>query len=571
MSMSTDEEVDPFFKKTGMDSLPINSRSSPKTGIASGMGPSHQNDFRLIGTTEPAPPNAIQPTQEYTRDTDRLATAVNELREEVKSARKSMEDLKTNFEEELDLLAESVSAFTSRISEVDALKLEVKTLKRRLQRLEKGTSSTRSPHTFNDVTEESGKHSRLAKVASLVGRKPKAIGPAAAGLGRGPLGDSKELNAPVKAVSETLDSPNQLGIVKPPLKSFPATGINQQVLRDTGSQSSSSDTESDLSPIPATRPGVARFPSPSSISGASAVALEFEPRQTTALSAKSRKKLSSATSPNTHQVIPSSDIEDEEYKPQASRSGKPSLGRRGLVPSRRAHRAGRPRNLGSRMSNPGVDLPDMDGKPETPWSRKRGIVRRGVSGRVWSVRSEPKRRGSASLVEVTFTADGQRVDSKGRPLNEAGIPLRPDGKPDRRYLKKTIRDKTGVLRYAAYEPSPTQNLALLDDDVLQTGVDEVDVLQTGVDEIEEPRGEKRALSDNGLQVGAADETGLAEKPSLLDEAPQINLKRAHSAGRVSADELDTRPTKRPRDDDTEVREEDIAELDWRWGIRQQSA
>ena len=128
-------------------------------------------------------------------------------------------------------------------------------------------------------------------------------------------------------------------------------------------------------------------------------------------------------------------------------------------------------------------------------------------------------------------------------------------------MKKTIRDKTGVLRYAAYEPGPTQNLALLDDDVLQTGADE----------IEEPRGEKGALSDNGLQVGAADETGLAEKPSLLDEAPQINLKRAHSVGRVSADDLDTRPTKKPRDDDTEVREEDIAELGWRWGIRQQSA
>lgn len=559
MSISTDEEVDSFFKKTGMDSLPVTSRSSPKSGLASGMAPSHQNDFSLTGPTETAPSNATLPTQEHTGDTDRLVKVINEVQAEVTSARRSMEDLKTNFEEELDLLAESVSAFTSRISEVDALKLEVKTLKRRLQRLEQGNSSTRSPHTLNDMTEESAKHSRLAKVASMVGRKPKATGPAAAGLGRGALTASKESNTPDQAASKTLDSPDQLGVTKHPLKSFPATRINQQVHQDTGSQSSSSDTESDLSPIPATRPGVARFPSPSSISGASAVALEFEPRPATIQSAKSRKT-GSAASLKAHEVIPSSDIEDEEYKPQARRSGKPSLGRRGLVPSRGAHRAGRPRNPGSRTPNPGLEPPDWDRKPNTPWSRKRGIVRRGVSGRVWSVRSEPKRRASASLVEVTFPADGQRVDPKGRPLNEAGIPLRPDGKPDRRYLKKTIRDKTGILRYATYEPGPTQSLALLDDDVLQTGADEI-----------EPNGEQSALLDDGLQVDAADESGLAEKPSLPDEAPQTSLKRAHSEGRVSVDELETPPTKKPRDDDTEVREEDMAELGWRWGIRQQSA
>lgn len=563
MSMFTDEEVDPMFKKNATDSLPVTTRSTPKSGI---MASSHRNDSTFTRHGEAAPANSVQLPQERTRDTDRLAKIISEVQEDAKLAKMSMEDLKTNFEEELDLLAESVSAFTSRISEVDALKLEVKTLKRRLQRLEQGNSSTRSSYTVNDLTEESTKQSRLAKVASMVGRKPKTTKSGAAASGRRPINAIKRAeeglksDAPDDASYRKLNSLQTSGVTKPPLRSFPATRVNQQAHRDMSSQSSSSDTEAYVSPIPATRPDVTKFQSPSSNSGTSAVALEFEQRPTKTPSAMSRKKPASAGSLKSRKLIPSSDMEDVDFEPKSSRNSKYPLGRGGLVPSRGIGRAGRPSNLGSRLPDPGWERLDWDGKPNTPWGRKRAIVRRGVSGgRMLSIRSEPKRRSSASLVEVTFAADGQRYDSIGRPLNEAGIPLRPDGRPDRRYLKKTIRDKSGILRYAADEPIPVENAALLDE-ALKIAEDEIDPTT------------KSALLDGALQI-VADETGLTEQtdPPNEEVVSQIGLKRAHSEVRASIDDLDTRSVKRLRDDETDVMEEDIAELGRRWGIRQQSA
>lgn len=558
MSMFTDEEVDPIFKKTTIDSLPVTTRSTPKSGITSGMASSHRNDSTVTGYGEGAPTNAVQPTQEQIRDKDHLAKIISELQEEAKLAKGGMEDLKRNFEEELDLLAESVSAFTSRISEVDSLKLQVKTLKRRLQRLEQGNSSTRAPYTFNDQTEESTKPTRLAKVVGMMARKPTKSKPGAAASNRRPAGaqnraeDGLGSNAVDNAFRSKLNSLPKGGLSKTPLKTFPATRVNQQVHRDPGSQSSSSDTESDVGPIPATRPGITKFPSPSSISSTSAVALEFEQGPTQKKLATSRRKPASAGSLKSRKAIPSSDIEDENFISQPNGNLKGPLGRGGLVPSRGVRRVNRPVNLGSRVHDPTLESPDWDGKPDTPYGHRRGIVRRGVGGgRMLSIRSEPKRGSSTSRLEITFTPDGQMRDSKGRLLNEEGIPLRPDGKPDRRYLKKTIRDKTGVLRYAPTDssPSPKKKAAFLAE---------------ALNKIEADKITRSTVTE---QAVAGSSINANEMP------PGIGRKRARSEGRASIDDLDTRSVKRLRDDETDglEEEEDIAELGRRWGIRQQSA
>ena len=570
MSMFTDEEVEPMFKKTTIDSLPVTTRSTPKSGVTSGMAPSYRNDSKFTGHGEAAPTKAIQTTQESTREVDLLAKIISEMQEDAKSTKRSMEDLKKNFEEELDLLAESVSAFTSRISEVDALKLQVKTLKRRLQRLEQGNPSTRSSYTVNDQTEESTRQSRLAKMANTVARKPTKSKPGVATSGgRRPLSAKKRaeeslaLNEPDHASSSNPNSLPALKMSKTPLKNFPAARISQQTYQDTGSQSSSSDSESDVSPIPATRPGITKFPSPSSISGTSAVALEFEQGPTKTQLATSKMKPASAASLKSHKVIPSSDIEDENSISQHSGNFKSPLGRGGLVPSRGVRRFGRPSNLGSRMHDTSWDWPDSDGKPNMSWSRGRGIVRRGVGGgRMLSIRSEPKRRNYHSLLEViTVAADGQKYDSKGRKLNEAGIPLRPDGKPDRRFMKKTIRDKTGVLRFAPpVEPSPEREEAAFPEEGLK--------MDAGETILTEQAG---SLNEVVPQIGLlTDQAG--SPPNQVP--PEIGLlKRAHSEGGASIDDLDTRSVKRLRgDEETDMMgEEDIAELSRRWGIRQQSA
>ena len=568
MSMFTDEEVDPIFRKTTIDPLPVTTRSTPKSGFISGMASSHRKDSINTGYGEDAPTNTVQPTQERTSDIDHLAKIIGELQEDAKSAKRSIEDLKTNFEEELDLLAESVSAFTSRISEVDSLKLQVKTLKRRLQRLEQGNLSTRAPYTFNDQTEESTKPLRLAKVANMVARKPtkSRSGPAASNRrpagARKRAGESFGSNAPETAPyfpSLKSNSLTTVGMSKTPPKPFSATLVDQQAHREPGSQSSSSDTDSDVSPIPATRPDTAKFPSPSSISGISAVALEFERGPTRTQLTKSRRKSASAGSMNTRKVIPSSDVDDEYSMIQPHGNFKNSLGRGGLIPSRRARRVGRPINLGSRMHDPSLESPSWDGKPHTPYGHKRGIIRRGVGGgRMLSTRSEPKQRTSTSRLEISFTADGQKCDSRGRPLNEAGIPLRPDGKPDRRYLKKTIRDKTGVLRYAP-------------DNFIANSKKDAASLAEALNKIEADETARFTITEQAV-AGSSINTG--DVPAM----PGIGLKRARSEGALSEDRagidgLDTRPLKRLRGDDESdgMEEEDVAELSRRWGIRQQSA
>lgn len=567
MSMFTDEEVDPIFGKTTVDSLPITTRSIPKSGIISGMASSHRKDSIITGQGEDAPTNAVQPTQERTSDIDHLTKIISELQEDGKSAKRSMEDLKTNFEEELDLLAESVSAFTSRISEVDSLKLQVKTLKRRLQRLEQGNPSNRAPYTVNnDQTEESTKPSRLAKVADMVARKPTQSRPGLAASNRRAAGAKKRAggsfasNAPDNTSSLKPNSLPTDGMSKTPLKTFSATLVNQQAAhREPGSQSSSSDTDSDVSPIPATRPDTAKFPSPSSISGTSGVALEFEQGPTRTQLTKSRRKPASAGALKSRKVIPNTDMEDEYFMSQPNGNVKNSLGRRGGVPSRGARRVSRPVNLGSRMHDPSLESPDWDGKPYTPYGRKRGIIRRGVGGgRMLSTRSEPKQRTSTSRLEISFTADGQKCDSRGRLLNEAGIPLRPDGKPDRRYLKKTVRDQTGVLRYAP-------------DGFLPNSKKDAVSLAEALNKIE---ADESAHLTATIQAVAGSSINTNDLPAM----PGIGLKRARSEGalsedRAGIDDLDPRTIKRLRgDDETDgLEEEDVAELSRRWGIRQQSA
>lgn len=565
MSMFTDEEVDPIFRKTTIDPLPVTTRSTPKIGFISGMASSHRKDSVITGYSEDAPTNAVQPTPEQTSDIDYLAKIISELQEDAKSAKRSIEDLKTNFEEELDLLAESVSAFTSRISEVDSLKLQVKTLKRRLQRLEQGNSATRAPYTFNEQTEESTKPSRLAKVANMVARKPtkSRSGPAASNRrpagARKRAGESFGLNALDTAPSLKSNSLPTEGMSKTPLKSFPAAHVDQQAHREPGSQSSSSDTDSDVSPIPATRPDTAKLLSPSSISGTSAVALEFERGPTRTQLTKSRRKSASAGSLKKRKVMPSSDVEDENSMSQANGNFKNSLGRGGLIASRGARRVSRPIKLGSRMHGPSLESPSWDGKPYTPYGHKRGIIRRGVGGgRMLSTRSEPKQRTFTSRLEISFTADGQKCDSRGRLLNEAGIPLRPDGKPDRRYLKKTIRDKTGVLRYA-----PDSFIAKSKKDAAS--------LAEALTKIEADETARLKITEQAV-------AGSSINTSDLPAMPGIGLKRARSEGalsedRAGIDDLDTRPLKRLRGDDESdgMEEEDVAELSRRWGIRQQSA
>lgn len=589
MSSSTHKEVDPSFKQTLVDYQPVSSPSSPKNAVANGIATSQQDESILTRHCEVGAADSIQSPMKQKLTLDTLVDMVNGVQEEATLIRSSIEVLKTGFEEELDLLAESVSAFTGRISEVDALKLEVKSLKRRLERLEQGKSSIQSPHPVNGMAERSARLSRLAKYARFVAKEAKSINLPATAADSRPSGSKKWIEGSGDANAST-------------------NGVNQQVNGDIGSSASSSDTESHVQPIPATRPSVARYmssPSPSEMSDA---ALEFEPKAGTG---HATQKSRSAVSLKSHRLLPSSDREAEEYKPQVRRSTKSSLRRGRPIPSRGVRRVGRPRNSRSRITKPEWERPE--GNQSTNWTHGRAIVRRGVSGRVVNSRSETKRSSSAPRLEVESTVGDQRVDNIGRPLNEDGIPLRPDGKPDRRFLPKTIRDKSGVLRYVGDDadgrsktvpvtdtPEVKPDRTNLEAEITRlNGTLEVDTEETEEtdepDETNERRPnmeatildksskkdpqnpnsiEKTALLKKVLEIAAPDATAPRNPTVILPDepSPPIKLKRSHSESGSSVDgEPDIRSIKRFRDDDTEIRDEDIAELSWRWGIQQQSS
>ena len=485
MSLSTDKEVEAIYKPKPTHPLSCIMRSPSTNGKAHNTVP-RLDEVNDLGNGENSSANVSLLLNEQRKDIDRILRSLDELQHEMKSVKKSVSELRATssasldgpsaksgfaYEEELDLLADSVSAVASKVNEVDGLKLEIKLLKRRLQRVEESNGVTQSSHTVTGLTQES---QRAAKRPHTKNKRRNLVEQLlSASDGNDSASDTSdadgipnlskilsqerddviiendvEMTIEPSAADELestlqdafMQAPANRSSMKPNIAN--GKGLQENVVGEY----SPSDTPSHVSPIPARRPKVP--PSDTSSLSDSSVSLVFVSQSVRPRAPTSRKGAPSAISLNRHNLTSGSDPEDEDYSPSNNIHNTKTLPTRGNFQNRRSHHPGR-------HSVPGFPVPDPERErsgrtgttnltPRSTHRRGRGILRRGVSGRAVSGRargpaSEPRR--IPIIIPTTNRGQQPAVDRLGRSLNAQGIPIRANGLLDRRFLKRPRDDR----------------------------------------------------------------------------------------------------------------------------------
>ncbi len=445
------------------------------------------------------------------RDIDRILTSVEGLQTQILDMKNAIESLKanknpensgevsprdSNFAEEIELLTENISNISSKVHGIDGLRLELKMMKRRVQRLEHGNMSTQSSHTVTGLTQDTPR-AKFARMTGSLARRSVLSGGGASHPSNGSNFIGSSVSNVVLEQSPNLSVDDDDGTaIQQDLPLMP-----KQAERDLGP--STLEIQSDppelsrldaghsvvpTDPVSAHPVGTLRkrvsIPetnfmgsiTSSSTPQPSPIPAELSPRPTTPANRAARLKPRSATSLNNHRVAPVSDSEDDDYDPESTQLTTPPQGgsrgnNRGRG-SRRRHRRSAP----VRLPTPEWEKPDWIGpRTTTSNTRGRGIMRRGVSGRNLGVEPDPKRRktvsndeglhkdiinghDSASLALDDSDDDPSlkaSKDGKEQVLTRFGLPdarrvkrardehgrlLRPDGRIDRR----SIRYKRGA-------------------------------------------------------------------------------------------------------------------------------
>lgn len=492
----------------GLKSAMATAKSSSHTSNGSSTRLAHPQNVEQANGHSNDTPNILS---EQRRDIDRILNTVEGLQAQFRDMKTAIESLKGNknslnsgqdspgdsgFTEEIELLTEHVSDISSKVHEVDELRLELRIMKRRVQRLEDGNMSTQSSHTVTGLTQDTPR-AKFAKMTGSLARRSVLSGTGASH----PSNDSNFIGSSMP--NAVLDSSTKLPAVEDK-----NTAIQQEIpvlpKNPIGSRESSAvdmQTNSpELSKLGAGRGAVAINTVPahpvatliqrvsipetdvtssttiSSTSQLSPIPAEHPPRPTTPTNRVARAKPRSATSLNNHEVAPPSDSEDDDYDPNLNQHTTPPQG--GSRGSNRTRGSGRRhrRSVPVRLPTPEWEKPDWTGPIATTSStRGRGIMRRGVSGRNLRVEPDRKRRKTTSndeglqkdttnihdLASLTlysgFEERSLRTSKDGKEvvLTRYGLPdarrikrardkhgrlLRPDGSIDRR----SIRYKRGI-------------------------------------------------------------------------------------------------------------------------------
>lgn len=517
ISLSTEKEVEPIYKSINNCGLPIGALSindAPQKDKIDSRNTPGLSEPRATESQGTSPASTAKLLEEQKQDIDNLRETLNDLRNDVNSMKGSIDHMKAAFEasakgpnikyaseEDLEILADTVSTFNSKISEVDIARLEIKVIKRRLQRLEEDGTLTQSTHTVTGLTQSTQQSSKYTKLAGSIARRPKPVKITSTSsrvvdsvqplelsrspeLSRGLLQDREAADSNVEMTIESTAT-DKTDITRRISPSQPRSD-RRSTNSETGIKSSHSDVFSRVNSIPAAKQDFGAS-TPSSLSSTqSSIFMDFAPRSTSPQANRARKEAPSAISLNSHKVIPGSDPEDEDYKPSNPRQPK-SPGQIRPDRVRGSARSGRRSVPGLPIPDPEWERPDWDGRavlssrskpPTTPCgTRGRGIIRRGVGGRMAGTATEPKRRRSAAaLVDSSLPRRTSRIwsspdggssppsfaqegtaaarkapDPVERELNSEGIPLRKNGLPDQRFVKRP-RDEDGVKLNRKGEP-----------------------------------------------------------------------------------------------------------------------
>lgn len=533
ISEATGKTVQPKIMKR--DNFPSYNQGL-KSAMATAKSSSHTSNGSSTSTRLAHPQNVEQANghsndtpnilSEQRRDIDRILNTVEGLQAQFRDMKTAIESLKGNknslnsgqdspgdsgFTEEIELLTEHVSDISSKVHEVDELRLELRIMKRRVQRLEDGNMSTQSSHTVTGLTQDTPR-AKFAKMTGSLTRRSVLSGTGASH----PSNDSNFIGSSMP--NAVLDSSTKLPAVEDK-----NTAIQQEIpvspKNPIGSRESSAvdmqPNSPELSKLGAGRGAVAINTVPahsvatliqrvsipetdvtssttiSSTSQLSPIPAEHRPRPTTPTNRVARAKPRSATSLNNHEVAPPSDSEDDDYDPNLNQHTTPPQG--GSRGSNRTRGSGRRhrRSVPVRLPTPEWEKPDWTGPIVTTSStRGRGIMRRGVSGRNLRVEPDRKRRKTTSndeglqkdttnihdLASLTLhsgfeerslrtSKDGKEVvltryglpDARRikRARDEHGRLLRPDGSIDRRSIryKRGIKNTESDTRAASEDES----------------------------------------------------------------------------------------------------------------------
>lgn len=503
ISHTTRNAVEPVFKPKESHSFPIGTFTAinPPTKNKSAGKPSPRQS--AFGDAEPAEATStgiMHSQNEERNDIHRLFTMLDDLQDEVSSIKRAVNGITAKnrspggdpdpnprpaagFEAELDLLADSVSQINERVNEVNALRLEVRTLKRRIQRLEDGSILPQSTGTITGVTKDSAYNSRPSELSGLVSSRPHPVAPIGPFVpetfSAPPQPKPDETTEPPAKASASRDEPVVPDDVEMTIES---TGLEngdvaeKRIPLNIRSEAPSTTpipiidnapelqhpslpypTQSDITftmdYVTPKRFGILTSHSSSSSSQMSSLPTDSPPRPRTPPTTRfKRQQPPSGISLNNHEIIPGSDPEDEDYHPNSVSSPKspPSRG------SLRTRGTGR-----SRRSTQGITLPPPEWEqpgwieastskvPHSPATSTRGkaIVRRSVGGRPKGPASEPRPRRSLAHMERVASEGETRPSgrsSRHRIFDAQGNRLRANGLPDKRFMKRS-RDEEGNL------------------------------------------------------------------------------------------------------------------------------
>lgn len=502
ISPTTRNAVEPVYKPKESHSLPVGAFSvvnPPTTNKSARKASPRQSAFRDAEPADTASTSITHPQNEDRNDIHRLFTMLDDLQDEVSSMKRAVSGItaKTGlpggdpdpnpraaagFEAELDLLADSVSQINDRVNEVDALRLEVRMLKRRIQRLEDGSILTQSTHTITGLTQDSAPNSRPSGFSGTVPSRPHTVahtGPVVPETFNAPPPPKPDetIEPPVKASvgrnEPVISSDAEMTIESTGVERGDGTGKSVPLNTRSGAPSTTpnpfidkvpeiqqpsslptqSDTTMSMEYAPPKKLGFLTSNSSSSSSQMSSLPTDSPPRPRTPPTTRfKRQQALSGISLNNHEIIPGSDPEDEDYDPNSVPTPKtpPPRGNiRTPYPARRRRNA-----QGIALPPPEWEQPDWVGtntsrEPRAPATatRSRGITRRGVGGRPRKPVSEPRPRRSLAHIE-RGVSDGETRSagrsSRHRIYDNEGNRLRANGLPDKRFMKRS-RDEDGNL------------------------------------------------------------------------------------------------------------------------------
>ncbi|KAL9121764.1 MAG: hypothetical protein Q9187_001680 [Circinaria calcarea] len=457
-------------KKTSLGATTNSSGSSPRLGTNNAVGSPPRPQDGSHDKVQPKTPLTTRDHNLHQRtDIDRILKSVTSLQVEVTALHNVVAEIQENQaaaqknesapmgetrpeasrngDEDLRISNEQVTRAGNKASEIDELKAELESVKRRIARLEE-TNSTHSTHSTPDLphlpnskpksVQTARRTGSLAQGEPLIAKSPLPSAPVAeVGLSYTKIHDLDRYPATIIPSSQPSDQSDSSGEelhISTRHRDPSSDKLNREGIRiedrigDAGNGHDTSTEDLELGTIA------------NIVDQSQDENMTDEPNIKHSTLRRTRQSVRKSEVSKLQQELAIltadgfDDSEDTDYRPRRRSPSSPRG--RGELSTRGRNRGGRPRHKKLRLATPPWEKPDWNGPEDlqtpkntgyrsSPFSsRGRNILRRGLSGGL-SKGSATKRRKISS---EEYTEDGRQRD-------EEGYLLRWDGQRDRRSLR----------------------------------------------------------------------------------------------------------------------------------------